>query len=838
MFSRVGILILTSLLSATTALAGEPVTIGVMDFVGKKGVPQETAEVIGDIIAQEISNLGDVRVINKADIVSMLNLEKQRRLAGCSDSQCFSEIAGALGMSWMVTGNVSLFVETYVLNLKLIDVRNVIVVGRVTRRVKGSEEDLLYEIPEATEELFERVSDRLGLAVERRVTVSSRRIQPISQSPSAVWVITREDIEASGASDIANILRMVPGMDVVLSTPLNVSVSARLEWNDENQHFLVLIDGREVNLEALGQAPLQIQPISLDDIERIEIIRGPASSLYGANALAGVISITTRAISEGTSGWAEIAGGEVGSIIAGARASTRFGSWGVSLSGGADISGTFVDPRELGKEVVKLRSVAEYRWSDNRRLLIDAGYSRSEGALSSSLGKFDSESELLMARMAYESADIRGNLYWTYVPVAVQLDAPLDFAGIRLATFLPAEAGVHTVNGEIQWTLPQFYEPLVMIAGAMGRSTWIDSDQLLGAETYADITSPRYHQPGLHHWEGRGGAFVHLEYSPFDWIRAFGDLRFDYNTVTEEFISPKLAAIVRPAPGQFVRLGAARAFRKPSIMETHFHMNVDFPDDSPITGDDRENFREFMLRGIGNSRLDNEELISLEVGYLGQFLENRLNVSLDIYYNFYTDRIGIEDAIIRTSQGLPDLEQSSFLFVNKKYNDLRILGSELAVRFTPSSNLSLVAAWAHREVLPKAGSKDAGRSPRNLITLGARFNTDSGLVGSFYAFSRSKFTAGGVPNPAGPLVKPLTANMDNVLLILGKFGWRVRLPRGIALETGLKLFLPVSPFTPPYFSYNEVGGVTTSTGQLVGGDLLSRMVSVYLQGSFCELGVR
>jgi hypothetical protein len=831
---RIGILFLASLLLSTAARAGEPVTIGVMDFVGMRGVSQETADVIGDVIAQEISNLGDVEVVNKADIVSMLNLEKQRRLAGCSDSECFTEIAGALGMPWMVTGNVSWFGESYVLNLKLMDVRALRVVGRVTRRVRGSEEDLLDEIPEATEELFERVSDRLGLAIERRVTVSSRHVQPISQSPSAVWVITREDIEASGAETIADIFRLVPGMDVVISSQLQTSLSARLEWNDENFYFLVLIDGREVNLEVTGQAPLEAQPISLEDIERIEVVRGPASSLYGANALAGTISITTRAVSEGTSGWMRFAGGELGRSFTGARASARLGNWGLSLIGGADVVGSFNDHRKLGREVYKLRAVAEHRWSDDRKLLIDAGFAQGKGMSSASVGMMHIVTQIRTLRLAYHSEDIRGHLYWTQIPTTVSMSAPLDFAGIRLARFIPVDIDTHTINLEAQWTLPGFYEPLMIILGGTGRVTWLGSDQLLNAETYADITSPDYHKTGVSHWQGRAGVFVHAEFAPVDWATVTGDLRYDYNTVTGDFISPRLAAIFRPYKGQFLRVGLARAFRKPNFMETHVHLNVEFPDESPITGDAREGFREFMTRGIGNDKLDNEELLSVEAGYLGQFLDKKLSVSLDIYYNHYTGIIGINENIFLTSEGLPDIERSGFLFENQSYQDKRIIGSELAVLYKPIGSLSLLASWTHREVVPIGQQGDFlnNRSPKNLITLGARYITDLGLFGSLYAFSRSEFVAGGVPNPAGLLEKSLVSNMDNVLLLLGKVGWRVGLPRGIALETGLKLFLPVSPFNTPYFRYNEVGGVTTSTGDLYGGDLLCRMVTAYLQGSF------
>jgi hypothetical protein len=338
------------------------------------------------------------------------------------------------------------------------------------------------------------------------------------------------------------------------------------------------------NLELLGQTPLEAQPISLEDIERIEVIRGPASSLYGANALAGVVSITTRAVSEGTSGWVRFVGGELGLMFVGARASTRLGNWGLSVSGGANVVGSFTDQHKLGREVFKFRAVAEHRWSNTRKLLIDAGISRGEGMLSASVGMMHAVMQIRMVRLAYQSADIRGHLYWTHVPATVSMNAPLYFAGIHLADFIPISADAHTVDLEVLWTLPEFFEPLMIIAGGTGRVSWLGSDKLLDAETYGDITSPDYHKPGISHWQGRGGAFVHAEFAPFDWVMMTGDLRYDYNSVTGGFLSPRLAAIFRPADGQFLRTGITRAFRKPSFMETHTHLNVEFPDESPITG--------------------------------------------------------------------------------------------------------------------------------------------------------------------------------------------------------------------------------------------------------------
>jgi len=169
------------------------------------------------------------------------------------------------------------------------------------------------------------------------VESAARHRQEIGMSPSAITVITREDIEASGANTIPDLLRIVPGMEVIFHTSTTSVISARLHWTNENYHFLVLIDGREASIELLGQTVFEIEPLSVEDIQRIEVIRGPGSALYGANATAGVISITTRAISEETSGWAMVSAGELGSTRVGARSSTRLGNWGLSLGGGVDL---------------------------------------------------------------------------------------------------------------------------------------------------------------------------------------------------------------------------------------------------------------------------------------------------------------------------------------------------------------------------------------------------------------------------------------------------------------------------------------------------------------------
>ncbi len=249
------------------------------------------------------------------------------------------------------------------------------------------------------------------------VELAARHKQEIGMSPSAVWVITREDIESSGAASIADLLRMVPGMEVVITTPFFTSISSRVMWTYENNIYLVLVDGREANVELMGFAPFEIQPLSLNDIQRIEIIRGPGSSLYGANAVAGVVSITTRAITEETSAWAGFSGGQGGLMSAEARASTRIGAVGLSIGGGAETMGTFTDPRAGGRDVLKFRGAAEYRLSAKNRLLLDSGISEGSGSASSAVGAIDMHLQMYYLRAAYESPALSAQVYWSHLNV-------------------------------------------------------------------------------------------------------------------------------------------------------------------------------------------------------------------------------------------------------------------------------------------------------------------------------------------------------------------------------------------------------------------------------------
>ena len=141
-----------------------------------------------------------------------------------------------------------------------------------------------------------------------KVTSVSKKDQKMSQAAAAVFVITQEEIRRSGAANIPDLLRMVPGMDVAQINANSWAISARGFNSQFGDKLLVLVDGRAVYTPLFAGVNWETQDVPLEDIERIEVIRGPGATLWGANAVNGVINIITKKAAD-TQGVLVVAGG-------------------------------------------------------------------------------------------------------------------------------------------------------------------------------------------------------------------------------------------------------------------------------------------------------------------------------------------------------------------------------------------------------------------------------------------------------------------------------------------------------------------------------------------------
>lgn len=122
----------------------------------------------------------------------------------------------------------------------------------------------------------------------------SRMSQPLNEAPAAVTVIDSEMIRASGFRDIPDLLRLVPGFSVAYTRDNTWAAGYHGLGDAFSRRFQVLVDGRSIYSPHYGAVYWTDLPLSIDDIERIEVVRGPNAAIHGANAFAAVINIITK----------------------------------------------------------------------------------------------------------------------------------------------------------------------------------------------------------------------------------------------------------------------------------------------------------------------------------------------------------------------------------------------------------------------------------------------------------------------------------------------------------------------------------------------------------------
>jgi len=141
------------------------------------------------------------------------------------------------------------------------------------------------------------------------VTSVSKKQTRLGDSAAAIAVVTQDDIRRLGISTLPEALRLVPGMDVARISANEWAVSARGFNSEFANKLLVLIDGRTVYAPSSAGVFWNVQDVVLEDIDRIEVIRGPGATLWGANAVNGVINIITKHSAETGNGLFAASGG-------------------------------------------------------------------------------------------------------------------------------------------------------------------------------------------------------------------------------------------------------------------------------------------------------------------------------------------------------------------------------------------------------------------------------------------------------------------------------------------------------------------------------------------------
>lgn len=565
---------------------------------------------------------------------------------------------------------------------------------------------------------------------EEQVVSASRDAQSPLDAPNATTIITRQDIRLSGLVNIGELLRRVPGADVMTLTPADTAVSFRGFNRRLSPRTLVIVDGRSVYIDPLGNTLWHSIPINVEDIERIEVIRGPASALYGADAFSGVVNIITRAPGEPRTD-VVFGAGNGGRVHAHVATSGREGKLAYRVMSGYNQADRF--SREVGDNRVDqvyaidqpnlaLRSAhtstsLRYRIAPEIEAYAQGGVSigRQNFQGTGPLRDFISEGPFAHAMAGLDTGWGRIRAFWNGL-FASSTRPAVPRGGDPLATSF--RWNTFDIEGELAREFHFLVDHNLHIGGSYRRKSI--------AWDYLDEER----------FENHGALFFQDTLRLLDPLSLVTSLRLDFHPLLKAPVfSPRIAAVARPTDGSAVRASFGTAFRTQTFLESYLSLR----NPTPVAAVDVLALgSEPAANLLDKPRLTPERILSAELGYRNADSEY-FDVEVSAYYNRVTDLVilsQVEPFTLRqVGEGLGSYSpgQGGFSLGTIRFtNDpaqFDVIGGEVAARVYPVSGLDIYANYAFNRALVSHSELRTSerRTSRHKVNAGIQYRAPFGL---------------------------------------------------------------------------------------------------------------
>jgi len=546
---------------------------------------------------------------------------------------------------------------------------------------------------------------------EITVISAARREQKLSEAPAAVTVITEEDIRHSGAITIPDILRMAPGMDVMQISASDLVINARGYNKEMSNKMLVLIDGRYVYWDFYGIILWDTFPIVLEDIKRIEIIRGPGSSLYGANAFSGVINIITKSPEETMGTHVSATFGEINTYLGSVIHAGEENALTYKFSLGFDQTNHWNDSAKPSRDVKRAKGNLEYKFSNNSKIAFEGGTNKGQGETLSGIGRMNRKQKMDHLKCDLVVSNFTTKIFWS----RSRGDA------IQEPSLTPYYFLAHTYDIESQYMFNLGSINSVILGGNY-RINKAESD-LIDQDHKQDIIA----------------GYLQDEFRPVNNFSFTFGLRYDKHPLTKEQISPRANVIISPFQDHHLRLSYGTAFRNPSFIESYLYEDSDISSlISPLLPRNT-----IVVNARGNPDLLPEKITSYEVGYQAQ-LSSKFRFKVDLFYNNLWDFISFRTVAYQDMSGMLGYPPGSVIVPAKKsYTNAgksKAIGGEIGVDFLAARWLTGSINYSRQDLTweeddPATPDDEKGMkvksSPRDKINGNLRFNFDNGLSANF-----------------------------------------------------------------------------------------------------------
>ena len=484
---------------------------------------------------------------------------------------------------------------------------------------------------------------------EQVVVTASRSEQQLVNAPAAVSLVTAQTIQNSPATNIGDLLRTVPGLNVTQTSARDINLTTRGATSTLTTSQLALVDGRSVYLDFFGMVMWDLVPTNAQDVRQIEVIRGPASAVWGANAMTGVVNVITKtprelAAERGTNltvglgvSNRDVTGRDqdAGSLfyVNGSHAEAVNERWAFKLSASYFTQDPLPRPAGVipngfrtpyppftneGTSQPKFDARADYDLSGGGSIVVSGGVAGTEGLIYSGLGPFDISSE---SRMVYLTSRYQRN-------------------GRRISFFtnlLDGNASNLLARGLSGQPLPLSFDTKTFDVEAsevraIGTRNVLTFGGNFRHNTFDISLAPDGDD------RNEGGGFVQDEIFLSDRFRWVVGGRLDkFSSIDDPVFSPRTTFMVKPDAAQTFRVSFNRAFRAPSFINNHIDSSILNEINLGAISPALARFV-FPIHAFGNPDLKQETMTAFEVGYTG-VIRNRATVTAAVYYNVTDDGI-------------------------------------------------------------------------------------------------------------------------------------------------------------------------------------------------------
>ena len=608
-------------------------------------------------------------------------------------------------------------------------------------------------------------ADEDELFFEMPIVLSANRLeQPVSDAAVSISVIDRKTIEASGARTIPEVLRLIPGMQIGYSgnefgdEPKYV-VTYHGHSDQYSKQMQVLIDGRSIYEPLLGGILWKTIPVNIDDIERIEVSRGPNLATYGSNSFMSAINIITRTAAEDQGSYVRtnVGNHDIADLTyryGGSSGKLDYRITGSTLNDdGLDSANNNENPDDTNSNNIDYR--LDYQINNHNSLSYQGGYGENRQQADRN---YDADSPLPTARtventrffqfIKFESAinaenAIKLQYYYnlsdkndSYSSDTIDLGEPIP--GITIDTFeLDIVDDVKAERHNLEFTHSIYPDrDLKLVWGLSAQTDFVRAPQALGKNEK------------VKHQQYRGFANIEWHLNQSNVINIGGLI--EKNDFTETELSPQASFTHAFTNQHKVRIGISQAIRSPFIYEemaNSFYsqdltVNGGNPPPSPIP----QTIRELVI--LGSSDLKNEKIISREIAYFGEFLNSSLLFNARLFHDDVTDYIDTLTEEIN-DETIDNFNNTALVFRNPIHSETNGLELELDYHIVPSLRLIASSAIINISSNSDAISLSAPQHSFSLL-LTKRFNDKyNGSLG-YYFVDEFKWTDARAPNnPTG-----------------------------------------------------------------------------------------